>query len=124
MTCSDENLARRAIQLLVQLGGVIYLQKFIDHEGFDLRLLAIGDRVIGMRDGRVVIISPLPDSPAERAGLQANDRVARIGMRPMDRVGRAIEKGETQGFMKIIVDTESEAILGAAGWLMIRRAAR
>jgi pyruvate/2-oxoglutarate dehydrogenase complex dihydrolipoamide dehydrogenase (E3) component len=35
-------------------------------------------------------------------------------MRMMDKVGRAIEKGETQGFMKILVDAESEAILGAA----------
>ena len=32
----------------------------------------------------------------------------------MTRVGRAIEKGETQGFMKIVVDAESRKILGAA----------
>ena len=32
----------------------------------------------------------------------------------MSRVGRAIEKGETQGFMKIIVDAETRKILGAA----------
>jgi pyruvate/2-oxoglutarate dehydrogenase complex dihydrolipoamide dehydrogenase (E3) component len=32
----------------------------------------------------------------------------------MSRVGRAIEKGETQGFMKIIVDAETRMILGAA----------
>jgi len=29
-------------------------------------------------------------------------------------VGRAIEKGETQGFMKVVVDAESRLILGAA----------
>ena len=32
----------------------------------------------------------------------------------MTRVGRAVEKGETQGFMKIMVDAESQLILGAA----------
>ena len=32
----------------------------------------------------------------------------------MSRVGRAIEKGETQGFMKIVVDAETRKILGAA----------
>ena len=32
----------------------------------------------------------------------------------MTRVGRAVEKGETQGFMKIAVDAETGAILGAA----------
>jgi pyruvate/2-oxoglutarate dehydrogenase complex dihydrolipoamide dehydrogenase (E3) component len=33
---------------------------------------------------------------------------------PMSRVGRAIEKGETQGFMKVVVDAETRKILGAA----------
>ena len=32
----------------------------------------------------------------------------------MTRVGRAIEKGETQGFMKVVVDAETRKILGAA----------
>ena len=32
----------------------------------------------------------------------------------MTRVGRAVEKGETQGFMKILVDADTEQILGAA----------
>ena len=32
----------------------------------------------------------------------------------MTRVGRAVEKGETQGFMKIVADAESKHILGAA----------
>ena len=33
---------------------------------------------------------------------------------PMTRVGRAKERGETQGFMKVLVDAESESILGAS----------
>ncbi|HWW25068.1 MAG TPA: pyruvate/2-oxoglutarate dehydrogenase complex dihydrolipoamide dehydrogenase, partial [Caulobacter sp.] len=36
------------------------------------------------------------------------------GQRPMTRVGRAVEKGETQGFMKVVVDAETKAVLGAA----------
>jgi pyruvate/2-oxoglutarate dehydrogenase complex dihydrolipoamide dehydrogenase (E3) component len=32
----------------------------------------------------------------------------------MTRVGRAIEKGETRGFIKVVVDGDSDAILGAA----------
>ena len=32
----------------------------------------------------------------------------------MARVGRAIEKGETQGFMKVTVEAETNKILGAA----------
>lgn len=59
------------------------------------------------------------DPPLGRAGLtEAEARKAghavRVGTRPMSRVARAIEKGETQGFMKIVVDAETDAILGAA----------
>ncbi|MDX1636590.1 MAG: pyruvate/2-oxoglutarate dehydrogenase complex dihydrolipoamide dehydrogenase, partial [Balneolaceae bacterium] len=34
--------------------------------------------------------------------------------RSMERIGRAREKGETRGFMKILVDADTEEILGAA----------
>jgi pyruvate/2-oxoglutarate dehydrogenase complex dihydrolipoamide dehydrogenase (E3) component len=59
------------------------------------------------------------DPPLGRAGLTDAEvlkrgRPALRGMRPMTRVGRAIEKGETQGFMKVTVDAESKEILGAA----------
>jgi len=59
------------------------------------------------------------DPPLGRAGLteaevRKTGRRALVGKRPMTRVGRAVEKGETQGFMKIIVDAETRAILGAA----------
>jgi pyruvate/2-oxoglutarate dehydrogenase complex dihydrolipoamide dehydrogenase (E3) component len=59
------------------------------------------------------------DPPLGRVGMtetqaRADNRRIRIGSRPMTRVARAVEKGETQGFMKIIVDAQSDAILGAA----------
>ena len=59
------------------------------------------------------------DPPLGRAGMtekQARDsgREVRISKRPMSRVGRAIEQGETRGFMKVIVDADSDRILGGA----------
>lgn len=59
------------------------------------------------------------DPPLGRAGMteaeiRRSGRRALVAKRPMSRVGRAVEKGETQGFMKIAVDAESGAILGAA----------
>ncbi len=59
------------------------------------------------------------DPPLARVGLtdteiRKSGRRALTGMRPMTRVGRAVEKGETQGFMKITVDADSKEILGAA----------
>ncbi len=59
------------------------------------------------------------DPPLGRAGMteaevRKTGRKALVGQRPMTKVGRAVEKGESQGFMKIVVDAESKAILGAA----------
>ena len=59
------------------------------------------------------------DPPLGRVGLteaeaRAKGHAVRIGYRPMTRVGRAVEKGETLGFMKVVVDRDSDAILGAA----------
>jgi ribosomal protein S6--L-glutamate ligase len=45
----DEAVAERVIRLLVQLGAVLYLQEFVAHDGFDLRLLVIGKQVLAMR---------------------------------------------------------------------------
>ncbi|MEX0712298.1 MAG: hypothetical protein WD278_08105, partial [Pirellulales bacterium] len=46
---TDEALALRTFKLLEQLGAVLYLQEFVGHAGFDLRLLVIGQRVLGVR---------------------------------------------------------------------------
>jgi pyruvate/2-oxoglutarate dehydrogenase complex dihydrolipoamide dehydrogenase (E3) component len=48
------------------------------------------------------------------AQVRKSGRKALIGKRPMTKVGRAVEKGETQGFMKVLVDSETKEILGAA----------
>ena len=48
------------------------------------------------------------------AEVRKTGRSALIGKRPMTKVGRAVEKGETQGFMKIVVDGQTREILGAA----------
>jgi pyruvate/2-oxoglutarate dehydrogenase complex dihydrolipoamide dehydrogenase (E3) component len=59
------------------------------------------------------------DPPLGRAGMtdaevRSSGRRALVGKRPMTKVGRAVEKGETQGFMKIVLDAETRQILGAA----------
>jgi pyruvate/2-oxoglutarate dehydrogenase complex dihydrolipoamide dehydrogenase (E3) component len=59
------------------------------------------------------------DPPLGRAGMteaevRKSGRKALIGKRPMTEVGRAREKGETDGFMKVLVDAETKKILGAS----------
>jgi pyruvate/2-oxoglutarate dehydrogenase complex dihydrolipoamide dehydrogenase (E3) component len=59
------------------------------------------------------------DPPLGRCGMtdleiRKSGRTALAAKFPMSRMGRAVEKGETQGFMKISVDAETKHILGAA----------
>jgi len=59
------------------------------------------------------------DPPLGRVGMTEREvrnsgKKALVGRRPMTRVARAVEKGETQGFMKILVEAETKQILGAA----------
>ncbi len=63
------------------------------------------------------------DPPLGRAGVterqarteaKTSGRKVLIGKRPMTKVGRAVEKGETLGFMKVLIDADSQRIMGAA----------
>ena len=59
------------------------------------------------------------DPPLGRVGMSETEarkagKKVLVGRRPMTQVGRAVEKGETQGFMKIVADAETRRILGAA----------
>jgi pyruvate/2-oxoglutarate dehydrogenase complex dihydrolipoamide dehydrogenase (E3) component len=59
------------------------------------------------------------DPPLGRIGMtekeaRASGRRVLAGKLPMTRVGRAREAGETQGFMKVLVDADSKEVAGAA----------
>lgn len=68
---------------------------------------------------RIPAYALFTDPPLARVGMteaeiRNSGRSALVARRPMTRVGRAVEKGETQGFMKIAVDRDTKEILGAA----------
>jgi pyruvate/2-oxoglutarate dehydrogenase complex dihydrolipoamide dehydrogenase (E3) component len=68
---------------------------------------------------RITAYALFIDPPLGRVGMseaevRARGKPALVGVMPMTRVGRAKERGETQGFMKVLVDAESERILGAS----------
>jgi ribosomal protein S6--L-glutamate ligase len=46
---NDEAVAQRAFSLISGLGGVLYLQEFIPHEGFDIRVLLVGEKSFVVR---------------------------------------------------------------------------
>jgi len=87
-----------------------------DFEIVAANLLDGGERRLSDRiEAYALYIDPaLGRAGATERELQKAGRPYRIGKRPMTKVGRAIEKGETKGFMKVLVDAKSDAILGAA----------
>jgi len=68
---------------------------------------------------RIMTYGLFIDPPLGRIGMteaqvRASGRKALVGKMMMARVGRARERSETQGFMKVLIDAENEKILGAA----------
>jgi len=68
---------------------------------------------------RFPVYALFTDPPLARAGMtereaRASSRLVLVGRRAMARVGRARERGETKGFMQVLVDGETRKILGAA----------
>ena len=68
---------------------------------------------------RIMTYALYIDPPLGRCGMSETEarksgRNILVGTRPMARVGRAIEKGETLGFMKVVADRDTQEILGAS----------
>jgi pyruvate/2-oxoglutarate dehydrogenase complex dihydrolipoamide dehydrogenase (E3) component len=83
----------------------------------------VAANLLGKESGRVSDRFPVyalfTDPPLARAGMtereaRASGRPVLVGRRAMARVGRARERGETKGFMQVLVDGETHNILGAA----------
>ncbi len=70
-------------------------------------------------DGRIVPYALFTDPELGRVGMTETDartagRQVRVGSIPLSRVARAIERNETAGLMKVVIDAETDRILGAA----------
>lgn len=96
--------------------GAFTHTSYNDFEIVEANLLHGGHRRVS---DRIPIYGLYVDPPLGRVGLSAREakksgKKVLVGLRPMSRVGRAHERGETAGFIKILVDAESQLILGAA----------
>jgi pyruvate/2-oxoglutarate dehydrogenase complex dihydrolipoamide dehydrogenase (E3) component len=96
--------------------GAFTHTSYNDYEIVAENLLDGGSRSV---KGRIPIYGLFIDPPLGRVGM--NEREARasgrrvlVGKRPMTRVARARERGETHGFIKVIVDGDTKELLGAA----------
>jgi len=96
--------------------GAFTHTSYNDHQIVADNLLHGGKRKVS---DRLTAYALFTDPPLGRVGMseaevRARGKPALVGVMPMTRVGRAKERGETQGFMKVLVDAETERILGAS----------
>jgi pyruvate/2-oxoglutarate dehydrogenase complex dihydrolipoamide dehydrogenase (E3) component len=96
--------------------GAFTHTSYNDYEIVAANLLDGGSRRVS---DRIAAYALYIDPPLGRAGMteaevRKSGRKALLGKRPMTRVGRAVEKGETQGFLKVLVDATTKEILGAS----------
>jgi pyruvate/2-oxoglutarate dehydrogenase complex dihydrolipoamide dehydrogenase (E3) component len=96
--------------------GAFTHTSYNDYEIVAANLLDNGKRRVC---DRIAAYALFIDPPLGRVGMTEREARAAgkrllIGRRPMTRVGRAVEKGETLGFMKVLVDAETRRIIGAA----------
>jgi len=81
-----------------------------------LDVLKGGDRAISQRN---VIYALFSDPPLGRVGMTEKEAIAAgkkvmKATRPMSKISRAKEMGETTGFAKLLVDADTDQVLGAA----------
>jgi pyruvate/2-oxoglutarate dehydrogenase complex dihydrolipoamide dehydrogenase (E3) component len=96
--------------------GAFTHTSYNDYEIIAANLLDGGSRRL---TDRIAGFALFTDPPLARAGMseaevRTRGRPALVGVLPMARVGRARERGEMRGFMKVLVDAETGRILGAS----------
>ncbi|MDO3445499.1 FAD-containing oxidoreductase [Agrobacterium sp. V1] len=96
--------------------GAFTHTSYNDFEIVAANLLDGGDR---KASDRILGYGLYIDPPLGRVGMterQAKEagHAIKVSTRPMSRVGRAVEKGETLGLMKLVADAETDQMLGAA----------
>ena len=89
------------------------------YNDFEIVAAQLLDRDPRTASERITAYALYTDPPLARVGMtlaqaRATGRRVLAGDRPMTRVARAVERGETQGFMRILVDGDSKEILGAS----------
>lgn len=92
------------------------------HVSYDDHLVIYDNLINGTDrsiDGRILPYAMFTDPELGRVGLSESDARAagyrlKVGTMPMAHVARAIERSETKGMAKVVIDAETDRILGAA----------
>ena len=98
--------------------GAFTHTSYNDYEIVAANLFDGGTRSV---DDRIPCHAVYIDPPLAHVGMNEREvrdrgRPALIGIRPMTKVGRAVEKGETDGFMKVLADAGTKGYWGRQSW--------
>lgn len=85
---SDEAIAQRTFSLLTSLGAVLYVQQFIPHDGYDVRVLTVGEKMWAMRNPLDWRTNVSRGAIAERAELLPE--WAELARRAADAIGAKV----------------------------------
>jgi ribosomal protein S6--L-glutamate ligase len=87
---NDEALAQRAFSLLVQLGAVLYLQEFIAHDGYDVRVLVVGEKLWAMRRRNALDWRTNVSRGATTEPVEIDDEMVEMARRAADAIGAPV----------------------------------
>ena len=87
---TDEELAERAFKMLSQMGAVIYQQQYIDHQGYDLRVFLLGQKMWGMRRTSHVDWRTNVSRGAATEPLELTSEISQLARRAADAVGAVL----------------------------------
>jgi len=87
---TDENLALRAFSMLAQFNAVIYLQEFVEHRGYDIRLFVLGSRVFGMKRVNPTDWRTNVSRGASTEPFEVDDRYAQVARLAANAIGAMI----------------------------------
>ena len=90
MRVSDPDLAMRAFTTLERIGAVIYLQEFIPHLGYDLRLFVLGDQVFGMKRKNAADWRTNISRGASAEPLEVTDELRELALRANAAIGTLV----------------------------------
>jgi ribosomal protein S6--L-glutamate ligase len=85
---SDPELALRTFRTLERIGAVLYVQRFIENEGFDIRVMVLDGRILGaMKRHTNGDFRANVSQKATAAGHPITDREAETALRATEAVG-------------------------------------
>jgi ribosomal protein S6--L-glutamate ligase len=86
----DEAIAQRTFSLLTGLGAVLYLQRFVPHDGWDIRVLVVGERMWAMRRRNPLDWRTNVSRGATAETVQLDPEWGKLARRAADAIGGAV----------------------------------